>query len=155
VKYTRKKTSRNRDHELKETILERHKRIKDERKLFFNSIIGLSGGAIILSVTLLEKIAPKKLFIWLIVTAWCLLALALITGVYSLVSMIRRSLKFQSKLERKFQGEESGELSFLGDSYLAITSKPLWHFTELVAGYIFLLGILFLGAFAILNLLWK
>ena len=46
--------------ELQNALSKRHIRRKGERRAMLNTIMGLSGGAIVLSATLIDKIAPKK-----------------------------------------------------------------------------------------------
>jgi hypothetical protein len=134
---------------LSDLYTDRYNRIKDERKLFLNTLIGLSGGTIVLSVTLLEKIAPKKYLIGFIIASWCLLGLAILVCILGLMSMIRRSQKFQKKIERNIRGEE--EDPFLRFEPLVSSPRPT-HLPESLSGGLFILGVLLLGVFAIINL---
>jgi hypothetical protein len=150
LKSTIKKKATKEDRDLIALYTERYKRIKDERKLFLNTIIGLSGGTIVLSVTLLEKIAPKRLHLWLVIAAWVSLGLAILVGVFFLVEMIRRSLRMQKLLERELQG------GIPAPCYFPIrASYQRSSLSESITGFFFVLGILLLGAFAITNLIFK
>jgi uncharacterized membrane protein len=86
--------------ELGEALLERHKRIREERRILLTTFIGLSGGAIVLSSTLLEKIAPKRVSIWLVILAWCFLAMSLLGGLLILITMTARSISHQGYLKQ-------------------------------------------------------
>lgn len=136
--------------------LERYKRIKDERKTILNTLIGLSGSSIVLSITFLDKIAPHKRVLPLVVLAWCLFGLTLMVSINTLMTMIRRSQKLQRKLELLLR-----DMAF-GDGPLVDRMRP--HFRsvtepnppdlapEQLSGILFGLGVFALGAFAIINL---
>lgn len=109
---TRKEKARKGDQELWGYYSERHNRIKEERKFFLNTLIGLSGGAIVLSITFLEKIAPRRHHLGLVISAWCLLGVAVLVSVFGLVSMIWLSQRFQRELEEIIQKERRAVCCF-------------------------------------------
>jgi len=148
-----RKRSRRETRELRRLYTDRYKRIKDERKIFVNTLIGLSGGAIVLSITFLEKIAPKKYLIGLVIVAWCLLGLSLLGGVFRLVWMIWRSQQFQRKLDRLLRTENVAfsEHSHIFDPYYR-GSGDMSGCPEVLVGCFFVFGVLALAAFAIVNL---
>ena len=55
------------DRELLEELVARHHRVKGVRRALLNTLIGLSGGALVLSVSLLNQIAPQKLYSWVVI----------------------------------------------------------------------------------------
>lgn len=154
----RQKRSRKEKRRLQEFYAERHKRIKDERKLFLNTLIGLSGGAIVLSITFLEKIAPGKHHLGLVIVAWCLLGVAILVSVFGLISMIWLSQRFQRELEEIIQrgDDESFLVSLLASphrlKYRTLRTRSWLTLPEYWAGCLFVLGILALAGFAIINL---
>jgi hypothetical protein len=138
-------------------LLQRHLRIKTERQSILTTLIGLNGGAIVLSATLLEKIAPMKLSVWLIISAWSLLTLSLISALGALVEMTARSARYQRYLERELDGDTP---HFVARTPIKrITSTPMTRTSgillggEIIAGALFVLGVVFLCAFAMINLL--
>jgi len=134
-------------------LLERHLRIKRERRNLLTTIIGLSGGAIVLSMSLLAQIAPKKVSIWLIIVAWCFLGLAVLFALSFLVRMTRRSMNFQRELEQ-MRGEGRWDPRPSNRFFLSST-PPTRLEGELGAGCLFVIGAVFLGIFAVVNLLAK
>jgi hypothetical protein len=143
--------------ELRSLLLERHNRIKQERRAILNTLIGLSGGAIVLSMSLLKDIAPHKISVWIVITAWAFFALAVLYGLGSLVLMTMNSIKYQKRLEREFS---TGYISLACDheyqAYLMTTpSRTLAGpiYAEITTGGLFLLGTVFLGIFAVINLI--
>ena len=138
--------------EIRTRYAERYKRIKDERKTILNTFIGLSGGCVVLSITFLDKIAPHKRVLPLVIVSWCLFGLALLVSINALITMVRRSQEYQRLLERILNGEDSND-RFDGD--LSGVSLPISkHLApEQLSGILFGLGILALAAFAITNLI--
>ncbi|MFY9622399.1 MAG: hypothetical protein WAM70_10740 [Pyrinomonadaceae bacterium] len=154
----RRNRSRKENRELSELYAERHKRIKDERKFFLNTLIGLSGGALVLSVTFLEKIAPRRHYIGLVIAAWCLLGVAVLLSVFGLVLMIWLSQRFQRQLEKMLEKEDESAPPFRSVSPQRLHRSSYgpgpgcWTLPEYWAGFFFVLGILTLTVFAIINL---
>src|SRR5258708_4006450 len=93
--------------ELRKFYADRYRRIKDERKVLLNTLIGLSGGAIVLSITFLDKIAPNKHLKGCVIAAWCLFGLTVLVSIVGLVRMIWRSQQYQRKLDYVFTHHES------------------------------------------------
>jgi len=145
--------------EWQKLLLARHLRIKTERRSLLKTFIGLSGGAIILSATLIEKLAPQRVAVWLIVVAWICFAWTLLHSLLFLLVMTQRSMRYQHHL---LDAIHDVTHTFLCASSLITTQPRRWTWTLLAAGYaefiagcLFLLGAIFLGIFSILNLLAK
>jgi hypothetical protein len=153
---TNERPSEEQRKELQDYYLERYKRIKDERRIILNTLIGLSGSCVVLSITFLEKIAPYKRLVALIVLAWCLFGLAILVSVFGLMKMIHQSQKFQRKLEHAlndpgYSGEELfGPIRFSAPRWTQIYQAP-----EYLSGFAFGLGVLLIATFAIANLVMK
>src|SRR3982074_1882971 len=92
------KRERERQEALDDLYVERYKRVKDERKGLLTTLTGLSGGAVVLSITFLEKIAPHKHIRGLIIAAWCSLGLTILIRVFGSLGMIFRSQQYQREL---------------------------------------------------------
>jgi hypothetical protein len=131
---------------------ERYKRIKDERKTILNTFIGLSGGCVVLSITFLDKIAPHKRVLPLVIVAWCLFGLALLVSINALIVMIRRSQKFQRELQEILQNIPVDKTIDISNFEADTESPPSFLSPELFSGILFGLGVLALAAFAITNL---
>ena len=110
-------------------------------------IITLAGGALIFSITFLEKIAtqPKPLTLWFLGASWIFLLLTLIFGLFSLLtsqSAIRR--------ERDILDENLGEENPTPESQKNIFATCT-HLLNVLSIITFALGIMLLCLFSILN----
>jgi len=110
-------------------------------------IITLAGGALVFSITFLEKIAtqPKPLTLWFLGAAWVFLLLTLIFGLFSLLtsqSAIRR--------EREILDENLGEENPTPESQKNILAICT-HWLNVLSIITFTLGIILLCIFSILN----
>jgi hypothetical protein len=144
-------------------LRERHERIKQERRSILTTLIGLSGGAIVLSASLLEKIAALKVALWLLVSSWSLFGMSVIAALLGLAAMTRQSMRYQRLLEQRLVNPRrtSDRLLFWRSSvkwreessdFLAPSKRASGLFVELAAGVLFVAGAILLGVFAILNL---
>jgi hypothetical protein len=142
-------------------LRERHDRIKTELRTNLATLIGISGGAIVLSLTLFERIAPEKRHQWLLVLAWIFLAGTTVVAMGVLVSMTRRSIGHQDYLKRLYN---DGKMKLVfhrgggtpgGNYWRVVTERMPGELGNRLSILLFALGILFLAAYAILNLLRK
>lgn len=138
--------------EERQIFRERHDRIKSERRDILKTIMGLSGSAIVLSVTLLRFIAPNAHQFWLLGCAWILLECAVLFSVYYLVEMTKRSVIYQLEVKDAFEGKlVTAEIKEPGH----LLTTPIYSCLreELIAGSFFVLGTVCLGVFAVINLI--
>jgi hypothetical protein len=148
-------TTQDPQEELRDYYLERYKRIKDERKTVLNTLIGLSGSCVVLSVTFFEKIAPHKRLIALVIVAWSLFGMAIFVSIYGLMKMIYQSQKYQRVLKRALDDDkESAELK-RGRLRTPTNHGPTTIFQdpEYLAGISFGLECSPFAVFAIINLM--
>ena len=94
---------------------------------------------------------PKKHLPGLLIAAWCLLGLAILISITGLMLMIWLSLQFQRELRRALKEEDAADAGMVlytpGYYYHRFSS------TEYFSGVLFILGVLLLAAFAIVNVL--
>lgn len=143
-----------RDAALRE-LLERYQRIRDERRGLIKMLMGFSGSAIILSITFLDKLAPQKRGLPLVVLAWLAFAGALLLGIATLVHFTRISTQYQRQLVEQFDSYNRmiDPEPFAGHFVNGMQSGSAYRLSsiELVIAAIALVGALFFGAFAIVN----
>ncbi len=153
-----KEDSEKLDRELAQYLLERHKQIKQERRALFTSLLGLSGGAIVLSMTMLNVLAPQKTGIWAIVTAWIFFALALLHSLYCMYRMTQLSMLYQEVLIDRYERGKWTEKPYI-PGMLGAPRFTDEYFGggpgcgEMGSGLLFVTGAIFLGVFAVINLL--
>lgn len=137
-------------------LLDRYHRIREERKAIIKLVVGLSGSAIVLSITFLDKLAPKKSALALLFASWGVLAVSALIGIVALVLFTRISIAYQMELHRQFyEGKLMPNSPVLQGNYFGETSgSPFrYRWVEFLVGVLFLLGALLLGIFAVINLL--
>ncbi len=147
--------------ELKAELRERHERIKKELRNSLSTMIGLSGGAIALSLTLLEKIAPKRIHVGLLAAAWTVLGTAILTGVASLLQMTASSIRYQKELEAMYQrGTIEFKISLYSPPSRGFFNKwlpgTIWRPGEkgvYVTQILFTFGAIILAVFVLWNML--
>jgi hypothetical protein len=151
----------NLDWDAEKLLSERHDRIKTELRTNLATLIGISGGAIVLSLTLFEKIAPEKRHQWLLVLAWVFLAGATVVAMTVLVSMTIRSIGYQDYL-KKLYNEGKMQLIFHGGPgtpggkyWEVVTERMPGELGNRVTIILFAFGVLFLAAYGVLNVLHK
>lgn len=155
-----KKTSRvaqKRRNALRDQYIERYRRIKDETRTILNTLIGLSGGSIVLSITFLDKLAPTRRFVALIIVAWFLFGLPILVSVYGLIKMIYQSQKFQRKLERILDDPDHSDEILFGPVLYTSAPPPriISRAPQYLSGLSFAFGVLALAAFGVINLLTR
>lgn len=143
-------------------LRERHNRIKSERRNILTTLMGLSGGAIVLSASLLEKIAAERVALWLLILSWCFLGSAVVTALFGLAAMTARSMRYQISLEEELieaEGSWRDPMPYTPrrrrdqSTWRTSSTRPFVGFlVELSAGMLFVVGALMLGMFAVLNL---
>ena len=146
-------------------LRERHERIKQERRSILTTLISLSGGAIVLSASLLEKIASLRAAMWLLVLSWSLLGLSVIAALLGIAAMTRQSMKYQGMLEQNLFSGSGSRFLFRVPSTVRVGEglrRAMFNmdskrgrdgiYLELAAGCLFVAGAILLGVFAVLNL---
>lgn len=144
--------------QIAELLKTHYERLRGQRREVLNLLIGLSGGAAILSVTFLDDIAGAKKLLWLVIVAWLLLAFALFVAVWSLVLMNHFSLRYQSRLESLAQ-KAAGPIVIddpqvwweLVQPHYSSRSALELPFAEATSAILFVLGVAFLALFSIVN----
>lgn len=138
-------------------LRERHEAIKTSLRKNLATFITLSGGALALSVTFLEKLAPKKLYLWSVAVAWFAFGLTLLTAMAVLAHMTKKSMRHQNELKELYK---DGKMYFFhfpgstpGGKWLVMTESFPGEAGTRVANILFTIGAVCLGLFAILNLL--
>ena len=137
-------------------LLDRYQRIREERKYIIRLFMGLSGGAIVLSITFLDNLAPNKAGLALLFGSWMAFSLAALIGLIALVLFNRVSIAYQLELHRQFlEGRLMPESPVLSGNYIGETSGSTFRYkwVEVTVGVLFLLGAMLLAAFAVMNLL--
>jgi hypothetical protein len=76
---------------------------QEASKSYDRTILTFSGGAIALSITFLEKIAPQPDAKGLLYTSWSLLAVAMMSTLYSLLATQRACEQEISDLEKRYE----------------------------------------------------
>lgn len=149
------------DTEAHRVLADRHDRIRSELRATLATVIGVSGTVITLSLTVLDKVAPKKLHSWLLAVAWVLFASAIVVSLAVFLDMTRRSVNHQDTLGELYQ---AGKLNLFfhygggtpGGNYMHVVAEKFpGQLGTNVASIICGLGVLFSIAFAVLNLLNK
>ena len=123
------------------------------RRAYLTTIIGLSGTALILSLTLLDKIAPQKTSIWLVIVAWGLLTLTIITAIIILLIGFNKDVVHQKEFES--YNSNKGRLRKTPLSPIEVISTPSARsiIGEVIAACFFIPGLIALAIFAGLNLM--
>ena len=116
-------------------------------------IIGLSGGALVFSMTFVDRLAPAKLWLPVLFLSWILFATSII-GVTFAIRKLQRSLVAEcdelDKLARKAEEDiAKGQLITLGMGAKG-TGIDFWNTLSI---WSFVLGIVLLGTFVARNLL--
>lgn len=148
---------------------------QEASKSYDRTILTFSGGAIALSITFLEKIAPQPDAKGLLYTSWSLLAVAMMSTLYSLLATQRACEQEISDLEKRYEdivgvsNEEettvppASELTIFGVSwrwlraFAAMFRDRVVSFADVVAwlnrlaGVFFFAGVLFFAWFALEN----
>ncbi len=148
---------------------------QEASKSYDRTILTFSGGAIALSITFLEKIAPQPDAKGLLYTSWSLLAVAMMSTLYSLLATQRACEQEISDLEKRYEDivgvstdEETtapaaSDLTIFGVSwrwlrtFAAMFRNPAVSFADVVAwlnrlaGFFFFAGVLFFAWFALEN----
>ena len=88
--------------ESRELLRERHERIRRELRTSLQTMLGISGGAVGISLTFLEKIAPKRHVLWLLAVSWGFLGITLLLSLSVLIGMTFRSIKYQDELKELY-----------------------------------------------------
>jgi len=142
-----------------ESYSERHHRIKNERRGFLTTLTGLSGGAIVLSISFLEKIAPSKHYRGMVITAWCFFGVTILISVFGSLGMIFRSQQYQRELRRLQRSQRSQWIEAYRGARVSRDADEgcsgCFLLPEYWAGFFFVFGVLMLTAFAIANLIEK
>src|SRR6476660_4191256 len=94
------------DSEALQVLRDRHDRIKTEIRTNLTTVIGVSGAVITLSLTVFEKIAPKKLYPWVLAAAWVALGLAVVVALGVLVGTTMGSIRHQHDLRDLYQSRK-------------------------------------------------
>lgn len=148
---------------------------QEAAKSYDRTILTFSGGAIALSITFLEKIAPHADAKGLLYTSWSLLAVAMMSTLYSLLATQRACEQQISDLEKRYEeivgvsNEEeksapaASDLTIFGVSwrwlrkFAAMFRDRVVSFATVVAwlnrlaGFFFFAGVLFFAWFALEN----
>ena len=116
-------------------------------------IVGLSGGALVFSMTFVDRLAPAKLWLPVLFLSWIFFA-ASIVGVAFGLRRLQRSLsaeldELDTLAKKADQLFAKGELMTMGTG----TKSAGIHFWNALSIWSFLLGIISLGAFVARNLL--
>ena len=146
------------DSEAYSVLVARHDRIKSEIRKNLTRVIAISGGAITASLALLEKIAPKRLYLGLLEASWAALALAVVIALGVLVDMTMKSIAQQDSLGDLYR---TGKLKLFrqtsaagtpGGTYFdAITERFPGQLGTNVALFVCAGGVLCALAFTLLN----
>jgi hypothetical protein len=157
--YTVEEPFENLDLDAEKLLRERHDRIKSELRANLATVTGLSSGAIALSLTVLDKIAPERRHQWLLVLAWAFLGATVLVATTVLIDMTRRSIGYQTHL-KKLYNEGKMQLVFHGGAgtdggryWSVVTERMPGELGNKIANILFVLGALFLAVYGILNLL--
>jgi hypothetical protein len=143
---------------LAEILGAHYEKVREQRRSILALLVGLSGGSIALSITFLHDIASARKGLWLIVVAWMLLALGGGAALLSLVALNYRSMRYQQRLEA-LAAKATGAIVVESEQalwefiYAGPVSKVHLElpFAEQAAAGLFILGISFLAAFALLS----
>jgi hypothetical protein len=122
------------------------------------TLISLSGGALIFSMTFVDKIAPARLAPWLLFAAWCAFGLCMLSVMFSMQSNQRAATKAIENLSTVFSDLDKAEIEAFKTGRLvnvapgpAIQSKITGVFN--VAGMLaFIVGLTMLGLFIVYNI---
>lgn len=130
-----------------EVLRARHKDIKDARKSFINTILGLSGGSIILSITFLKDMAPNRLWLPALFVAWFFFMLSVATCLFELWQLVRVSIVYQLNIVERYLTKQLEAKNMLHRNSQLISP---FHFYALV---FFGCGAIALAIFALRNAL--
>jgi hypothetical protein len=128
-----------------EILRERHKEIKEARRNFANTILGLSGGAIVLSITFLDRIAPGRHWLTLLFIAWFFFALSAAACLLELWQLVKLSVIHQLNIMERYLRNPAEASNLLHQNSQFIS--PI-HFYALI---LFGCGIIFFATFAVRN----
>jgi len=134
-----------------------HQMYLDERRLlvegevqvaarFDKSVLTLSGGALLLSMTFVNDIvsgSPKVT--WALIVAWILLGMAIVAMLVSLLTSQKAYQRQQDILDKAF-GDSEG-----GDERNCWACGTKW--LNRISIMLFLVGIAFLGCFTVVNMM--
>lgn len=147
------------DDEAVRLLRERHENIKANLRKNLATLITLSSGAFATSLALFEKIAPKRLYLWIVVIAWLAFGLTILTAIAVLAHMTKKSMRHQNELKQLYK---EGKMYFFhfpgatpGGKWLVMTEGFPGEAGTHVANILFTIGAVSIGFFAILNLLAK
>jgi hypothetical protein len=140
-------------------LRERHENIKANLRKNLATLITLSSGAFATSVALFERIAPKRLYLWIVVVAWLAFGLTILTAIAVLAHMTKKSMRHQNALKELYK---EGKMYFFhfpgatpGGKWLVMTESFPGEAGTRVATILFTIGAVSLAFFAVLNLLAK
>jgi hypothetical protein len=109
------------------------------------TILTLSGGALALSITFVNQIAPQPISVWILLVAWSLFALSLLLTLLSFwfsQHAIERALHLHTA---NYQGTQQENSS---NRYSAVTQN-----LNICSVLSFILAVVFLISFAFLNVI--
>lgn len=110
------------------------------------NLIALAGGALALSITFINQIAPNPVKFWVCAVAWGLLALALTS---TLISFFLSNLAMKRQMQILDDGATKGVLEFKGpNTFNCLTNAANW--VSIIA---FFLGVAALVTFVSINAL--
>lgn len=85
-----------------EVLRARHKEIKEARRTFLKTILGLSGGSIVLSITFLKDIAPDRHWLPLLFVAWFFFSVSVCLSLFELWQLVRVSIVHQLDILERY-----------------------------------------------------
>ena len=109
------------------------------------TMITLSSGALVLSITFIHEIAPQPILVGLLFASWAFFLLSLISMVISLITSQYAFREAQKKLAASYEAESS-EVTYASKTDMC-TAVLTW--ISIVA---FVLGVAFLAWFAVENI---
>jgi hypothetical protein len=116
----------------------------DQSKSFDQALITVSGGALVLSITFIDSIAPTPEHVWLLYPAWIGLGVALISTLLSFHFGKHAAARARAIEDRRYEGEI--DPCKLRNRWVGWSNRLNW-----IAIATFLVGISCLAAFSLIN----